>query len=189
MLTLKLTTFQVLYQELGKLTIRTYYTKISVTKPFSPTGLECPSCRKMVCVDAVNTLPRNLALENIVIRYSEERSKSIRKSLSLESPVSDYLISPISDASDLPEFPTASRTECELCETQAPAKAAWYCVQCEVAYCHACFGKFHPRRGTLARHKVRSGFFLPRVIIDFSPSLYNYACSCKMISYYRKKTK
>lgn len=129
-------------------------------------GVECPSCRKMVGLprNKIHTLPRNLALENIVIRYTEERSKSIRKSLSLESPVSD-LLSPGSDGSggvshggvshgDIPEFPPNSRATCELCEGHTVQRAAWYCLQCEVAYCHQCFAKFHPRRGALARHKV-----------------------------------
>ena len=103
----------------------------------------------------METLPKNLALENIVFRYTEERSKSIRKSLSLESPISDLLLSPVADVSDLPEFPSESKTNCGLCESTNPDKAAWYCVQCDVAYCHACFGKYHPRRGALARHKIR----------------------------------
>ena len=40
------------------------------------TGVECPSCRKSIDVerDQIGSLPRNLALENIVIRYTEERS-------------------------------------------------------------------------------------------------------------------
>ena len=45
--------------------------------------IECPSCRKELAVgkEKLSSLPRNLALENIVIRYTEERSRSIRKSL------------------------------------------------------------------------------------------------------------
>ena len=43
---------------------------------FFLTGVECPSCRKSIDVerDQIGSLPRNLALENIVIRYTEERS-------------------------------------------------------------------------------------------------------------------
>ena len=43
---------------------------------FSHAGVECPSCRKSIDVerDQIGSLPRNLALENIVIRYTEERS-------------------------------------------------------------------------------------------------------------------
>ena len=120
-------------------------------------GIECPSCRKAVKItkDKLNHLPRNLALENIVIRYSEERSKSLRKSLSLDSPVLELLNSPTADGIELPEFPSESKQTCELCEGAHPSRAAWYCMQCEVAYCHACFGKFHPRRGSLARHKLK----------------------------------
>lgn len=44
------------------------------------TGVECPSCRKALNVEPgkISSLPRNLALENIVIRYTEERSESHR---------------------------------------------------------------------------------------------------------------
>ena len=39
--------------------------------------LDCPSCRKEVHLnkERLEGLPRNLALENVVIRYTEERSK------------------------------------------------------------------------------------------------------------------
>ena len=84
------------------------------------TDLECPSCRREVTVTRhqISDLPKNLALENIVIRYTEERSKSIRKSLSLESPLSDLLLSPILDLTQLPEFPAESSTFCELCDSK-----------------------------------------------------------------------
>ena len=128
-----------------------------ITIFFNAAGLECPSCRKVVDVshEAMESLPKNLALENIVFRYTEERSKSIRKSLSLESPISDLLLSPVADLADLPEFPSESKANCGLCDTNSMERAAWYCVQCEVMYCHSCFGKYHPRRGPLARHKIR----------------------------------
>lgn len=121
------------------------------------TGLECPSCRKLVEMthEKMESLPKNLALENIVFRYTEERSKSIRKSLSLESPISDLLLSPVADPSELPDFPTESQASCGLCEGTKAERAAWFCVQCAVAYCHSCLGKYHPRRGALARHKIR----------------------------------
>ena len=88
-------------------------------KYFVAVVLQCPSCRKSVetSKEKITDLPKNLALENIVIRYTEERSKSIRKSLSLESPVSDLLVSPITDPTELPEFPSSSQTNCELCES------------------------------------------------------------------------
>jgi hypothetical protein len=102
----------------------------------------------------ISDLPKNLALENVVIRYTEERSKSIRKSLSLESPISDLLLSPIIDLEQLPEFPTESSTSCELCDVKNVNMAVWYCSQCSVGYCHACLGKYHPNKGPLSRHKV-----------------------------------
>jgi len=47
---------------------------------------------------------------------------------------------------------------CDLCDAAAgpTCRAVWFCAQCNVAYCTACLGKFHPHRGTLARHCIRS---------------------------------
>ena len=104
--------------------------------------------------DRISELPKNLALENVVIRYTEERSKSIRKSLSLESPISDLLFSPIIDLDQIPEFPSESSTSCELCDGKNPNVAVWYCNQCTVGYCHSCLAKYHPNKGPLSRHKV-----------------------------------
>ena len=123
--------------------------------------------------EKLSALPRNLVLENIVIRYTEERSRSIRNSLNLESPVSDVLLSSATvenskkgeEASgNIPEFPSGGSARCELCEDAVVGvggdlghnTAAWYCEQCQVGYCHACFAKYHPKRGALAKHKVNS---------------------------------
>lgn len=120
--------------------------------------MECPSCRTEVHIEEakVDRLPRNLALENVVIRYTEERSKTIRQSLNRDSPVGESSMSPgAASMCELPEFPVASTVGCELCDSTVAAKAAWYCLQCQVSYCHSCFAKYHPRRGALARHKLR----------------------------------
>lgn len=45
--------------------------------------------------------------------------------------------------------------ECQMCE-EASEQAAWFCEQCEVFYCDACLGSFHPSRGPLATHQLIS---------------------------------
>lgn len=44
---------------------------------------------------------------------------------------------------------------CGLCEDNSRNKASWYCEQCCVAYCQSCLENFHPKRGSLAHHKLR----------------------------------
>ena len=162
--------------------------------------LECPSCRKEVTLgkEKLNILPRNLALENIVFRYTEERSKSIRKSLILESttsgqtsPANNVLLQPLSTTQIVPkpsssssaghDNPESEVVTCDICsgcgegeevadvaavavvaDSSVAAAAGglsyaaeWYCSQCQVAYCPSCFAKYHPKKGALAKHKVR----------------------------------
>ena len=47
---------------------------------------------------------------------------------------------------------------CELCDrpstSGAARAAAWYCRRCRLAYCRPCLRLFHPRRGSLASHRI-----------------------------------
>ena len=56
------------------------------------------------------------------------------------------------------------------------SRAAWHCIQCEVLYCHSCFAKYHPRKGALARHKVRP----PHDHVQETKPLY-----CKVLLFFR----
>ena len=47
-----------------------------------------------------------------------------------------------------------NEVDCQLCETDTPAKAAWMCEQCQVAYCDECLKTCHPKRGPLAKHSL-----------------------------------
>jgi len=95
-----------------------------------------------------------LALENIVARYIEERRRS--KCLSQAA----GLCHDDDVALHFPpkHYDITAGAACDLCDTGAgPAcTATWFCAQCNVAYCTACCGKFHPQRGALARHCVHS---------------------------------
>ena len=96
--------------------------------------LECPSCRDLIGRGTLSSLPRNLALENIVIRYSEERSRSIRNSLSLDGPLrihsdptgTGQAPGCLAASLDQTQYPPGSpcspatnvgRVNCELCDT------------------------------------------------------------------------
>ncbi|XP_013410567.1 probable E3 ubiquitin-protein ligase MID2 isoform X2 [Lingula anatina] len=120
--------------------------------------IDCPSCRKPLDAtkEALASLPRNLALENIVIRYTEECSKRLANKASIDLPSPEPSGGSEETEDVLPaDFPVEHRQKCELCEGNTPSKAAWYCGQCSVAYCHPCLDKFHPKRGSLVRHKLR----------------------------------
>lgn len=120
-------------------------------------GFECPACRKLLNIDCdkVLALPKNLALENIVTRYVEERRRSMclsQSAASVHNDTSDHCAAGAVDCG------VTVNSACDLCDSTAgPAsRAAWFCVQCNVAYCTACLGKFHPQRGVLARHCLQS---------------------------------
>ncbi|CAH1779394.1 unnamed protein product [Owenia fusiformis] len=151
-------------------------TDIFNSKEDKTKGLQCPACRKQhrVTKGTIPQLPRNLALENIVIRYTEEISKHISKTLNKslsfksESPPSKSESPEPRDtdkATGGPShshegFPSAqnSKRKCDLCESSNQAKATQYCCQCDVNYCNPCLNKYHPRRGALLRHKLRAPF-------------------------------
>jgi len=120
---------------------------------FFTDGFECPACRKLLNMDRDNVLalPKNLALENIVARYVEER----RRSMCL-SQVADVDVAQVCRHSE--DCGTVASATCDLCDTAAglACRAVWFCSQCSVAYCTACLSKFHPQRGALARHNIRS---------------------------------
>lgn len=122
-------------------------------------GFQCPSCRNAIDLtkDNIHKLPKNLALENIVIRYTEERSKNIRKSLIIEWPFSEAFASTSATAEGGTETVSPGRSSCGLCDGIITSNVAdLYCVQCDVAYCNGCFGKYHPRRGALAKHRIQA---------------------------------
>lgn len=105
--------------------------------------------------DKVLSLPKNLALENIVARYVEERRRSLCLSQAAAVCLDDVeeRLAPSEDCGG-----TVTSAVCDLCDTAVgPAcRATWFCAQCSVAYCASCLGKFHPQRGALARHYIHS---------------------------------
>ncbi|XP_022657079.1 E3 ubiquitin-protein ligase TRIM9-like isoform X3 [Varroa destructor] len=91
-------------------------------------AITCPGCHKSCLFDenGAGNLCKNRALANIIDRYAESRKLYI---------------------------------ECQMCEpgnepTGGSAQASWFCEQCEVFYCDACLGAFHPQRGPLTTHQL-----------------------------------
>ncbi|GFS12962.1 E3 ubiquitin-protein ligase TRIM9 [Elysia marginata] len=132
--------------------------------------LECPACRETHCLsmDKLKLLPKNLALENIVFRYQEIRSLSLSRAAQLASPPPISLLqpglsntsapSPCRDASyqdSVFDDSVEERLSCGMCEETDKNEAEWFCPQCQVLYCQVCLDTFHPRRGSLLKHKVR----------------------------------
>ncbi|XP_052824607.1 probable E3 ubiquitin-protein ligase MID2 isoform X2 [Octopus bimaculoides] len=114
----------------------------------------CPTCRNplLLSENNIDTLPRNLALENIVIRFQEICSNSLMKSKSHNlSSKSQFLLN---KDLNVPGISEESKEFCELCEGKFCAKAEWFCQQCTVLYCQDCLDKFHPRRGSLSHHRI-----------------------------------
>lgn len=106
----------------------------------------------------VKQLPRNLALENIVFRFQEIQSANLSKSKSLDLTTTNRLNQEFSlhSDSDLPVFSddTIEDSRCGMCE-EGKRKAEWFCQRCCVLYCQTCLDTYHPRRGSLAHHKIR----------------------------------
>ncbi|XP_067652133.1 E3 ubiquitin-protein ligase Midline-1-like [Haliotis asinina] len=118
--------------------------------------VECPSCRKSTAVanEKLMSLPKNLALENIVFRFQEIQSSNLTKSKSLDLGT-NFQLNTSSDDCDVPVFPEYMNKDCGLCDSKSPAKATWFCQQCSVLYCQKCLQTYHPKRGPLSHHRVR----------------------------------
>jgi tripartite motif-containing protein 9/67 len=112
--------------------------------------LQCLTCHKthyFADDQAVNYLPKNRALANVVTRYQHCRSgqSTPTQSLSLLS------LTPVSPTMN----DMASTQACQLCEhVQPPPAAVSYCEQCEIFYCDTCQQNCHPRRGPLIKHRL-----------------------------------
>ena len=125
---------------------------------------ECPACRKMLCLDREKMLllPKNLALENVVVRYQEERSRSLQHQTMSVCITCDDKCHSVDVCRQLPvpsvaaDAVSPADVNCDLCDiTAPPCGASWFCQQCNVAYCCGCLSKFHPQRGALAKHRIQ----------------------------------
>ncbi|VDP28985.1 unnamed protein product [Soboliphyme baturini] len=121
--------------------------------------LVCPACQKCTHFDEVgaNSLPRNRALANVVLRYCSWNAAS---NLSFADPFSQ------------------ASPQCQLCENQ-PLPATVFCGECSIYYCQKCLRSCHPLRGPLAKHSL-SPIILPshRTVTSDSDSVINKEVQC-----------
>ncbi|CAL8083443.1 unnamed protein product [Calicophoron daubneyi] len=91
--------------------------------------------------------PKNVALENLIIRLSEAHPKDINtdKKLSLQRKKPGLELSSISSAVHY----------CQLCDVTHTSVTS-FCEQCRLWYCTACLAKWHPQIGMLSRHQIRA---------------------------------
>lgn len=96
------------------------------------TYLPCPKCTRMIYMDdtGVDSLTKNICLENIVDRYTETRRVALKCQMCL------------------PNGNQNSGGE------KTSKDAVYMCEQCEIYYCEDCKDAFHPMRGPLAKHSL-----------------------------------
>ncbi|XP_035671231.1 E3 ubiquitin-protein ligase TRIM9-like isoform X2 [Branchiostoma floridae] len=93
------------------------------------TSFPCPTCRKNVEFErgrGLESLRRNITLENIIERY-RELAKGTKRSPVL----------------------------CDVCDADPPPKATKTCLTCQISYCDNCVRTTHPsNKKAFARHKL-----------------------------------
>lgn len=102
--------------------------------------IRCPVCRDNCYVSGgINSLPRVLALENIVERYKAE--KQVRETT--PPPISTE------KRSD-----TNVPVQCQLCDKSPRRKAKKSCLDCNTSYCSSCLRISHPNRNPFNTHEL-----------------------------------
>ena len=118
--------------------------------------IRCPVCRDNCYVSGgINSLPRVIALENIIERYKTERKRellpkesSVRSSPSFESSLS------ISSSADLTKQADLSvLIKCQNCKSGSPRRAKKLCLTCGINFCGACLRHTHPSKEPYTSHE------------------------------------
>ena len=140
--------------------------------------IRCPVCRDNCYVSGgINSLPRVIALENIIERYKKESKKEpVTNESSRERPnhILDSALSiPSISRPIIPESPKqpdlSALIKCQHCKSAAPRRAKKLCLTCGINYCGACLRHTHPSREPYTSHEFtnpgpstnRQSSFLP----------------------------
>ena len=118
--------------------------------------IRCPVCRDNCYVSGgINSLPRVIALENIIERYKAERKKepiarwnSFSSSASYESNVS---IPSLTNIAKQPEMDVP--VKCQNCKSAIPRRAKKLCLTCGINFCGACLRHTHPNKEPYTSHE------------------------------------
>ncbi|XP_060069340.1 probable E3 ubiquitin-protein ligase MID2 [Ylistrum balloti] len=105
--------------------------------------IRCPVCRDNCYVSGgISSLPRVIALENIIERYKADK-KQEQTLPALKTPPDNVA----------PKI-EGGRTVCQLCEKTPPRKAKKLCLDCNVSYCNHCLRLSHPNRQPFNTHEI-----------------------------------
>lgn len=137
--------------------------------------IRCPVCRDNCYVSGgISSLPRVIALENIIDRYKKEQEKGKRSSAEVTSSkqtIADsqanqsntdehlekslsLLNSSVTTLSSLTEsFKSVSEIMCQRCKSATTKKRAKkYCTSCDSHFCATCLRHTHPSKEPFTNH-------------------------------------
>lgn len=111
--------------------------------------IRCPVCRDNCYVSGgISSLPRVIALENIICRYKEDQLKGEKEKRKVSSPVPEVKVQPIIE--QVPDNPIL----CQHCDSSLKRLAKKSCLNCCSSYCGRCFRNSHPHREPYSSHEV-----------------------------------
>lgn len=137
--------------------------------------IRCPVCRDNCYVSGgISSLPRVIALENIIERYKSERKKDknstdeksstsqTTSSIPNQSSTNETLVKSLSllnnsvhSLSSLAEsLKSDTEIKCQNCKSAATRKRAKkYCTTCESNFCATCLRQTHPNKDPFTNHE------------------------------------
>ncbi|OWF56200.1 E3 ubiquitin-protein ligase MID2 [Mizuhopecten yessoensis] len=105
--------------------------------------IRCPVCRDNCYVSGgISSLPRVIALENIIERYKADKKQE--QAEPVQKPTPDVVAPKVE----------GGRSVCQLCEKTPPRKAKKLCLDCNVSYCSHCLRLSHPNRQPFNTHEI-----------------------------------
>ncbi|XP_022346163.2 E3 ubiquitin-protein ligase Midline-1-like isoform X4 [Crassostrea virginica] len=116
--------------------------------------IRCPVCRDNCYVSGgISSLPRVIALENIIERYKADRSVRENTNDQSRNDESSSLDASLSSQSDVEKD---SQVLCHLCNSVSRKKAKKSCLDCNTSYCSNCLLLNHQKKDPFNTHELVS---------------------------------
>lgn len=113
--------------------------------------IRCPVCRDNCYVSGgITSLPRVIALENIISRFKENQLKGEKEKQKLESTVLETVERPVKEEINIPDNPIL----CQHCDASLKKLAKKSCLDCCSSYCGRCLRHSHPSREPYSSHEI-----------------------------------
>ncbi|KAL3862461.1 hypothetical protein ACJMK2_008425 [Sinanodonta woodiana] len=111
--------------------------------------IKCPVCRDNCYVSGgISSLPRVIALENIIERYKAERIKNRNNCESGKSSL-DISTELIKEPESIGNI-----IYCQSCDSSHPKKAKKTCLDCYQSFCGPCLRSSHPNKAPYISHEL-----------------------------------